>query len=281
MDLAALALALEPQDRALAELRVANARAEAHREILARHLHGARALARDLARRRRGERDAVGGVQRPAHRDARADVLDRLGRQLREEPGRVAVGRAAENAPALRVREVEPLHRAREADVAEPALLGQPVGIEGGALRREQAFLEADDENGRELESFRRMQGHELHAVEAGRGLRLAGLERRVREEGVERREAFVVVRLESLGGVDELVEVLDARLALVVLLARVMVAQPRVLDHVLHLLMQRQLRDRGRQPVDQREEAAERRPRRARAVSGHSSWPARQRLRL
>ena len=162
-----------------------------------------------------------GGVQRPAHRDARTDVLDRLGRQLRKEPGRVAVGRAAEDAPALRVREVEPLHRAREADVAEPALLGQPVGVEGGALRREQAFLEADDENGRELEAFRRVQGHELHAIEAGRGLRLAGLERRMREEGVERREAFVVVRLESLGGVHELVEVLDARLALVVLLAR------------------------------------------------------------
>ena len=81
------------------------------------------------------------------------------------------------------MREIEPLHRARESDVAQAALLGQPVGVEGGALRGEQALLEADDENGRELEALRRVQGHELHAIEARRGLRLAGLERRVREE--------------------------------------------------------------------------------------------------
>ena len=123
--------------------------------------------------------------------------------------------------------QVQALHRAREADVAEPALFRQPVRVEGRVLGGEQALLEADHEHGRELEALGGVQRHELHAVEAGRGLGLAGFERRVREEGSERREPVVVLRREGLGGVDELVEVLDARLALVVLLLRVVVAQP------------------------------------------------------
>src|SRR5688500_19483402 len=72
VDLPAVALALEAQDRALAELRVPDAGAEPHRQVLAGYRQCARAPAGRLAGRRR-EVDSIGGVQRTAHRDSRAD----------------------------------------------------------------------------------------------------------------------------------------------------------------------------------------------------------------
>ena len=48
---------------------------------------------------------------------------------------------------------------------------------------REQALLEAGDEHRVELEALRRMHGHQLQRGPAFRRLRVAGLERRVREE--------------------------------------------------------------------------------------------------
>ena len=53
------------------------------------------------------------------------------------------------------------------------------------------------------------------------------------------------------------------------------MVAQARVLDDVLHLLVQRQLGDLGGEPVDQREESAQRAGGARRQASAISAWPA------
>ncbi len=80
-----------------------------------------------------------------------------------------------------------------------------------------------------------------------------------MREKGAERGQAVVVLGLEAFRRVHQFIEVLDPRLALVVLFLRVMVAQPGGLDHVPHLFLERHRRDRRRQAVDQLEERAQR----------------------
>jgi hypothetical protein len=78
-------------------------------------------------------------------------------------------------------------HRPGHADVAQPPLLLEPRRVLDRHAVREQALLDAADEHQRELEALGRVQRHELHAVVVLVGLGVAGLERGVRQEGVER----------------------------------------------------------------------------------------------
>ena len=68
----------------------------------------------------------------------------------------VAVERAAH-----RVREVEAIHRARHADVGEAALFFEFVHVGQRAVARENAVLEAGQEDDRELEPLGRVHRHE------------------------------------------------------------------------------------------------------------------------
>ena len=72
-----------------------------------------------------------------------------------------ARARAERVAPA-RVGQVEVAHRARDADVGEPALL-LDVALVDRARVREDAVLAADDEDDRELEALGVVQRHQRH----------------------------------------------------------------------------------------------------------------------
>src|SRR5579862_3892270 len=91
------------------------------------------------------------------------------------------------------------------------------------------------------------MQGHELHAVFPGLALRLARLERGMREERNEFGEPGLDVfgrAFEAARDVDELVEVLDARFRAATRIGLVVVAQAAALDRMIDLFGER---DRSR----------------------------------
>ena len=95
-----------------------------------------------------------------------------------------------------------------------PPLLFEATGFFDRLLARKQAVFEADQEHERELQTLRRMQCHQLHAILPGLALAFAGFERRVRKKGGQFRKArFEVVGRapKAARHVDELVEVLDA----------------------------------------------------------------------
>src|SRR5206468_7226412 len=79
-----------------------------------------------------------------------AEHLDQLLGDLGEEPaGRIEV-RAPEEHAAPRVAEIEPLARAGDADVAEPAFLLELVGVTQAPHVRKDTVLEAGQEHHRE-----------------------------------------------------------------------------------------------------------------------------------
>src|SRR4030095_2374294 len=113
----------------------------------------------------------------------RAYFFDELRRHFLDEARRHAVAVDAVQAALLGIREIELLHRARDTDVAEPALFFDAVDIVERALMREQAVFHAREEHHGELEAFRAVQAHHLHAVFPGIGLAFTGFEQRMREE--------------------------------------------------------------------------------------------------
>ncbi len=82
---------------------------------------------------------------------------------------------------------------------------------------RKQAFFHADQEYQRKLEAFRRVQGHELHAIVPGIALGLAGFKRGMRQKGFQRRHVVVFdvdLEVKATAGADQLFEVFHTRLA-------------------------------------------------------------------
>ena len=156
-------------------------------------------------RRRRGRAGAAAraplgdvDVDRAARCAPRRQPLHEVARQLVEEARRDVVAHLAVQHPALRVREVEPAPRARDRDVHEPPLLLDAVELGQAVLVREQPLLEPGDEHRVELEALRRVHGHQLQRRPAFGRLRLAGLERRVREERGQRIGRALVPRPSS-----------------------------------------------------------------------------------
>src|SRR6185437_14270540 len=163
------------------------------------------------------------------------------------------------------------LHRARHADVAQAPLLLQRLQVRHAAVVREESFLHPAEKDELEFETLCHVQRHHLHAVLSGIGLSLTGLQYRVRQEGMERRQVDIgALRGEAAGGADELREVLEARFAarhlaaglgarraLIRLLPAVMLDEPAILQHEIHLLVQGEPFGLPRQPVDEIMEAA------------------------
>jgi hypothetical protein len=115
--------------------------------------------------------------------DARPHLFDQLLRKLVEEARTHAEIVHAVQAALLGVGEIQLLHGARGAHVAEAALLLDAFRIVEAALVREQPVFHAAQEHHRELEALGGVQRHHLHAVFPLRGLAFAGLQHRVREE--------------------------------------------------------------------------------------------------
>ena len=80
-------------------------------------------------------------------------------------------------------------------------------------MRKETVFHAAEEQQ-RELEAFRRVQRHELHAVLVRLGLAVAGLEHGERQELCQRRQLAILGAHDLARRIHELFQVLDACLA-------------------------------------------------------------------
>src|SRR3569623_2114976 len=177
----------------------------------------------------------------------------------------------AVQAPALCVGQIQFAFGARDPDVTETPLFLAPPRLLDRHLVREQAFLHAADEHQRKLESFRRVQRLQLHAVLPLAGLALAGLQRGMGEKGGERIELAVLFALELPRGVHQFFQVLDARLAGLTLLLAIVLEQAAVMVHVFVLFAKFELGGLGGEPLDELYEYTQRR-RRARGQDGRAN---------
>ncbi len=205
---------------------------------------------------------------------------------------------------ALCKRQVQALARPGDGYVHQATLFFQAVGVQQAVLVREQALLQAGNEDNVELQPLGGVHGHQLHRVLAGLCLVVAGLQRGMRQEGDQRghlRRRFIgdqlgdgiAVRLaaldaqhrvvahrqrggdgidavallghEGLGGGHQFLQVLDA--VETFLLALVMRDEAAGVDHVLDDLGQRHLARVGAHLLDQPHERRQLRPRRASQV--------------
>ena len=162
------------------------------------------------------------------------------------------------------MREVEPLARAREADIREPPLLLHLALVVERAGVREDALLEAGDEDDVELEALGGVERDERDRVGVAGVRVLVGHEGRLLEQAVER-----VGRLEVAVAADDLAQLEQVGPAVLALLRAVHEHGPvaRLLEHRVE-----QLGERGqRRPAPRsRGERRHRRPRaRSRARRG------------
>ena len=131
-----------------------------------------------------------------------------------------------------RVGDVEPVHRARHAHIAEAPLLFERRRVVLRCEVREQPLFDADQEHGRVLEPFCDVHGHQADAVVAFLDVIDLGVQGDLLEEQVHQglRSFFVldVVALELFGCGEQFLQVLEARLGLDrgVLLERAQVAR-------------------------------------------------------
>src|SRR5690606_33644100 len=164
-----------------------------------------------------------------------AEGLDpRVRDLLQEAAGRLIAALAPLHA-LRRAGEEELLHRARHGDVAEAALLLDPALVPRRRRMGEDALLESDQEDGRELEPLRRMHRHQRDAVLAI----LVAVEIRDQRDLIEVElelrprlalELVLVRGVEVAGAREELAQVVEPGLGLgrVLLLERAQVARLR-----------------------------------------------------
>ena len=108
---------------------------------------------------------------------------------------------------------MQPLARARDADVEQAALLSRAARLSRAHLVRQQVLLHARDEHGVVLEPLRGVQGHERHGAARVIEVVSRGDERHLGEEVDE--AALRVVLLKLAGHRHELLHVLGARFVL------------------------------------------------------------------
>ena len=101
------------------------------------------------------------GAAGPAERRAEALPVEQVAGDLVEEARRRVVLRCTPRGADGRAREVEPLAGPGDADVGEAALLLELLGVAERAHVREDAVLEAGEEDDRELEALGRVQRHQ------------------------------------------------------------------------------------------------------------------------
>ena len=143
---------------------------------------------------------------------------DELGRHLIQEAGRRIPLRRAPRGARQRARQVQPRTRPGDADVGQPAFLGHLARIAERASVREDAFLHAGQEDDRELQPLRGVQGHERdHAARRIRNRVGVRDQRDLLEKGVQiaglRRPLPRLFELAS--NIDQLTQVVDASLVL------------------------------------------------------------------
>ena len=133
--------------------------------------------------------------------------------------------------------QVQPLPRARNADVAEPALLLHALLVVPAAHGREEVFLHAHHEHVRELEALCAVQRHHRHRAAVLVHRIQIGHQRDVLQ--ILRQRGIVSLLLKLLHRTDKLADVLHAAAVLVVVLLGVLALQARRVDDVLHQLGQ------------------------------------------
>src|SRR5688572_10880480 len=198
-----------------------------------------------------GRSDRSAPIDGPRDDHLRADLLDELGGDLAQETRRRRERLGAVHATLLRMREVQLALGTRDADVAEAALLLETRGVVQRALMREQAVLHAAKEQQRELETLRGVQRHELYDVLIRVGLAVARLEHGEREKLRERRQVGLLRAHDLARGIDELLEVLDARFAAGIGVLTMMRDEAAALDDARDLLVQRVAARVGLEPFD------------------------------
>src|SRR5581483_7259351 len=194
---------------------------------------------------------ALLGLDRPTHLDA---VRGKLAQEARR---RVLVGAAEEHA-AARVREEASIHRARDADVAETALLLEPRFAVERPRVREDAFLHPGEEHDRELEALHRVQRDERRRGRRLHPFVLAGDERDLLEEGGQ-----LLVERQPDELLREAAQLEDVGLPLLALLGSVLQVGgvARSADHLVDELRQLALDDLGAKALEQPPERRERGP--------------------
>src|ERR687892_1789953 len=139
-------------------------------------------------------------------------ALDLLVGELLEEAARQPVVARTPERAGGRVREHEPLLRARETDVGQAALFLEPLLLERARVR-EDALLHPDEEDGAELQPLRVVERHQRHEAALLLQLVLVGVKGDLLEELREARLGRG--NLVLAGDADELHEVLDPPLGL------------------------------------------------------------------
>ena len=131
-------------------------------------------------------------VYRAAHRGSQPHFFYALLRQLADKARRAVINLFPVQTAGFRIGQRQLLHGARYADVGQATLLLQAAAFIKGHLAREHPFFDADDEHLRELQPFRRVQGHQLNRVLPGVRLPLARFQRGVGEERLQRHQIFI-----------------------------------------------------------------------------------------
>ena len=162
-----------------------------------------------------------------------------LRRQLVEEARSEVVAPPSEERPGHRVRQRQPLHRPRHADVAEATLLLHALLLDGTDVR-EDPLLHPDHEHRPELEALRVVQRHQRDEPAVVPDRVLVGDEGDVLEEAGDRGVRGLLAVL--AGDADELLQVLDAALRLDRSLGLERVERARLLEDALEQLVERQL---------------------------------------
>ena len=152
---------------------------------------------RAAARRRRGSACRTGSSAAPRRRGrgrgrgrrrppSRGPTISSAGISSRNRDGHGGLAHPPRR-PAPGVREVQPALRPGDADVREPALLLELLLVVERAAVREEALLEAGDEDDRELEALGGVERDQRHRVGVALVRVLVGDERGLLEQPVER----------------------------------------------------------------------------------------------
>src|SRR5579863_1336346 len=118
--------------------------------------------------------EAVFEVRGASRWARRRQVVDQFGGDLGEEPARYGRGVLAPQRAAPGVREDQVTHGARDADVAEPALLFELVVVAHGPTVREDGLFESGDHDRRILQALGDVQCHQRDR--AGLAVELVGV---------------------------------------------------------------------------------------------------------
>src|SRR5919106_5304117 len=182
-------------------------------------------------------RERHGARRRPVARPQRRPqplTLDLVRELVEEARGEVVAPPPPERA-RHRVREGQPLHRPRHADVREPALLFDPLLLHRADMREDPLF-HPDCEHRAELEALRVVQGHQRDETAVVADRVLVGDEGDVLEEAGHR--GVGVLEPVLAGDADELLQVFDPAARFDRALGLERLEDPGLLEHALEQLV-------------------------------------------